>query len=136
MFPYDRQSIKDCVKLQCRKEVTRQVKELDHRINHTYLTVVERLVENDARTRTIFERHAAALEDRLERKAGHLLQDSVVRADLLAAARQDNERRMTQLESSYTWDVRVAKWMSGAALLGLTGLVGARLFVVYNDANK
>ena len=60
----------------------------------------------------------------------------MVRADLLAAARQDNERRMAQLESSYTWDVKVAKWMSGAALVGLTGLVGARCVVLYNDANK
>lgn len=129
MFKYDKYDVKDYVKLQCHKEVGRQ-------LNHSYLSVVERLVHNDARTRAIFDRHAADLEAKLERKATALLADTTVRANLTEAARRDNERRMAQLEASYRWDVRVAKWLSGAALLGLAGIVGARLVVLHSESKQ
>lgn len=119
------------IKHRCRREA-------DRCIQDSYLSVVERLANNDARTRRVFDTHANALEAKLQARANLLLQDTVVRANIVGAARQDNERRMARLEKQYTSDVREAKWLAGTALFGvvcLTGL-GALTAVLLSEADS
>lgn len=102
-------------------------READRCIQDSYLSVVERLANNDPRTRRVFDAHASALDAKLAARANQLVQDTVVRANIVDAARRDNERRMARMEATYTSDVRAAKWMAGAALFGVACLVGLRI---------
>lgn len=105
------------IKHRCRREA-------DRCIQDSYLSVVERLANNDARTRRVFDAHADALEAKLQARADQLLQDTVVRANIVDAARQDNERHMARLEKQYTSDVQAAKWLAGAAVAGVVCVAG------------
>lgn len=109
-------------KWEVRSYVNRRV---DKKMDAKYVDVVRRMAEGDTATQAVFARHREQLDAQLTGATSVLLQDAVVRANLLGAVRQENEARLQRLEAQYTWDVRAAKYMAGAACLTLLGLFGA-----------
>jgi hypothetical protein len=97
---------------------------LDKHMKDVYTTTLKRIAETDQATQEILQRHRDQLDDRLSRRANVLLNDAVVRANLLAAVEHTNERRLQQLEAKYARDVRVAQCMAGAACLGVLAFLG------------
>lgn len=102
-------------------------KRLDERMKTLHTTTLMRLAEADPGTQEMLQQHREKLDSQLSRRANVLLNDAVVRANLVAEVERDNEARLQRLEARYAWGLRVTQCMAAAACLTVMGIVGVGL---------
>jgi hypothetical protein len=102
-------------------------KRLDERMKTLHTTTLMRMAETDPGAQEILQQHRDQLDSQLSRRAKVLMNDVVVRANLVEAIERDNEARLQRLEARYTWGLRVTQFMSAVSCLTLLGIVGVGL---------